>query len=124
DRPRHDPRAFDIDGHVHDSEIRPFCLMFDEQLDWTAFGIWLTMLLQARGSDLLRVKGLLNVGGDGPLLLNGVQHVVHPPEHLDAWPDDDRRSRIVFIGRGLDPESAERSLLAFNAASHYGPDVS
>jgi G3E family GTPase len=50
--------------------------------------------------------------------LNGVQHVVHPPEHLDAWPDDDRRSRIVFIGRDLDPESVERSLLAFNAASH------
>jgi G3E family GTPase len=51
-------------------------------------------------------------------LLNGVQHVVHPPVHLDAWPDDDRRSRLVFIGRDLDPESVERSLLAFNAASH------
>ena len=76
------------------------------------------MLLQARGSDLLRVKGLLNVGGPGPLLLNGVQHVVHPPEHLDAWPDEDHRSRIVFIGRGLDPAAVERSLLAFNAASH------
>jgi G3E family GTPase len=76
------------------------------------------MLLQARGSDLLRVKGLLNVGGDGPLLLNGVQHVVHPPEHLDGWPDDDRRSRIVFIGRGLDPGVVERSLLAFNSAAH------
>ena len=81
------------------------------------------MLLQARGSDLLRVKGLLNVGGPdeesrGPLLLNGVQHVVHPPEHLDAWPDDDHRSRIVFIGRGLDPAAVERSLLAFNAAAY------
>jgi hypothetical protein len=38
--------------------------------------------------------------------------------HLDAWPDDDRRSRIVFIGRDLEPGSVERSLLAFNAASH------
>ena len=109
--------------HAHEGGIRAFSLVFDEQLDWTAFGIWLTMLLQARGSDLLRVKGLLNVGipgkeSTGPLLLNGVQHVVHAPEHLDAWPDDDRRSRIVFIGRDLDPESVERSLLAFNAASH------
>ena len=76
------------------------------------------MLLQARGSDVLRVKGLLNVGADGPVVLDGVQHVVHPPEHLDAWPDDDRRSRIVFIGRDLDPGAVERSLLAFNAASH------
>lgn len=118
DRPQRDPRELRIEGHGHDDEIAPFCLFLDEPLDWTAFGIWLTMLLQARGADLLRVKGLLNVGGRGPLLLNGVQHVVHPPEHLDAWPDDDRRSRIVFIGRGLDREAVERSLLAFDAAAH------
>jgi G3E family GTPase len=119
DRPRPDPRDIAVEErHAHEGEIRPFSLVFEEQLDWTAFGIWLTMLLQARGSDLLRVKGLLNVGGDGPLLLNGVQHVVHPPEHLDGWPDDDRRSRIVFIGRGLDPTAVERSLLAFNAAAY------
>ena len=81
------------------------------------FGVWLTMLLQARGRGLLRVKGLLDVGGDGPLLLNAVQHVVHPPVHLDAWPDDDRRSRLVLIGRGLDarPRSADRCC-AFNRA--------
>ena len=118
-RPRTDPRDVPVEkGHAHEGGIRPFSLVFEEQLDWTAFGIWLTMLLQARGSDLLRVKGLLNVGAEGPLLLNGVQHVVHPPEHLDAWPDDDRRSRIVFIGRGLDPGAVERSLLAFNAAAY------
>ena len=75
------------------------------------------MLLQARGEDLLRVKGLLNVGGPGPLVLNGVQHVVHPPVHLDAWPDDDHRSRIVFIGRGIERKAVEASLLAFNRAA-------
>jgi G3E family GTPase len=113
-----DPRDFPVEGHAHEDGIGSFCLFLEEQLDWTAFGIWLTMLLQARGSDLLRVKGLLNVGGDGPLLLNGVQHVVHPPEHLSAWPDEDRRSRIVFIGRGLERDQVERSLLAFNRAAH------
>ena len=75
------------------------------------------MLLQSRGDDLLRVKGLLNVGGAGPVLVNGVQHVVHPPEHLEAWPDDDRRSRLVFIGRGIDPEALTASLAAFDAAA-------
>jgi G3E family GTPase len=117
-RSRSDPRNFpSAGGHAH-GDVRAFCLVLERPLDWTAFGIWLTMLLQARGGDLFRVKGLLDVGAEGPLLLNGVQHVVHPPEHLDAWPDDDRRSRIVFIGRGLAPEAVERSLLAFNAASH------
>jgi G3E family GTPase len=75
------------------------------------------MLLAARGGDVLRVKGLLDVGGSGPLLLNGVQHVVHPPVHLDEWPDDDRRSRIVFIGRGLDGRALEASLAAFTRAA-------
>jgi G3E family GTPase len=113
-----DPRDLEYDvEQEHAHETRALCLTFDEPLDWTAFGIWLTMLLQARGNDVLRVKGLLNVGPDGPIVLNGVQHVVHPPEHLPAWPDDDRRSRIVFIGRGIEREALERSLAAFNGAS-------
>jgi G3E family GTPase len=99
------------------SGVRALCVFLDEQIDWGAFGIWLTMLLQSRGDDILRVKGLLNVGGEGPVLVNGVQHVVSPPEHLDTWPDDDRRSRIVFIGRGLDPAAMTSSLRAFNAAA-------
>jgi G3E family GTPase len=103
-------------SHRH-GDVRAHSLVFAEPLDWTAFGVWLTMLLAARGADVLRVKGLLNVGGDGPLLLNGVQHVVHPPVHLDSWPDDDRRTRIVFIGRGLDRRALEESLEAFGRAA-------
>ena len=113
-RPARDPRDIAPSGHEHEDGIHAVCLFLDDELDWTAFGVWLTMLLQARGEDVLRVKGLLNVGAEGPLLVNGVQHAVHPPEHLDAWPDDDRRSRIVFIGRGFDGGELERSLAAFN----------
>ena len=87
--------------------------MFDEPFEWTAFGLWLTMLLAARGADVLRVKGLLDVGEAGPLLVNGVQHVVYPPAHLDAWPDDDRRSRLVFIGRRFRRDDLITSLTAF-----------
>jgi G3E family GTPase len=109
-----DPHDLDYDDspeHAH--EVRALCITFGEPIDWTAFGIWLTMLLQARGEDVLRVKGLLDVGAEGPIVLNGVQHVVHPPEHLPAWPDDDRRSRLVFIGRGLERSALEESLTAF-----------
>jgi G3E family GTPase len=113
----HEPRELPREEHSHPDGVAAHSLAFDEPLDWTAFGVWLTMLLAARGSDVLRVKGLLNVGASGPLLLNGVQHVVHPPEHLEAWPDEDRRSRIVFIGRGFTAAELEQSLLAFNRAS-------
>jgi G3E family GTPase len=106
-----------VDGAPVHRDVGAFCLTFDDRLDWTAFGIWLTMLLQSRGEDVLRVKGLLNVGAAGPVLLNGVQHVVHPPIHLQAWPDEDRRSRIVFIVRGIDPVRLRASLTAFARAA-------
>jgi G3E family GTPase len=109
-----DPRDVPLGGAPHSSGIRAFSVVLDEPLDWTAFGVWLTMLLQAHGGDVLRVKGLLDVGGPGPLLVNGVQHVVHTPAHLDAWPDDDRRSRLVFIARGVEPLRVEESLRAFS----------
>jgi G3E family GTPase len=113
-----DPRDLDFDeSDEHAHEVRALCVTFDEPLDWTAFGIWLTLLLQARGTDVLRVKGLLDVGAAGPVVLNGVQHVVHPPEHLPEWPDDDRRSRLVFIGRDLEQAALEESLRAFGRAA-------
>jgi G3E family GTPase len=60
------------------------------------------------------MKGLLNVGEEkGPLLLEGVQHVMHAPRHLAEWPDEDRRSRIVFIARDLDLDRVEASLRVF-----------
>ncbi|MCC7023352.1 MAG: GTP-binding protein, partial [Thermomicrobiales bacterium] len=43
----------------------------------------------------------------------GVQHVVHAPRHLPAWPDDDRQSRLVFIVRDLAPGQIRDSLDAF-----------
>jgi G3E family GTPase len=105
-----------IEHGDHDG-IRALTLTFDRPLDWTAFGIWLTMLLQARGEDILRVKGLVDTGGTGPVVLNGVQHAVYPPVHLDAWPDSDRRSRIVFIARGVELDELEASLAAFSRAA-------
>ena len=99
----------------HAAEITSFHLVFDEPLDWTIFGIWLTMLLNRHGQHVLRMKGILNVAGSAtPLCVNGVQHLVHPPFHLEQWPTADRHSRLVFIVRGMDPAVIKRSLKAFN----------
>ena len=102
-------------GHTHQPQA--VVLTLDRAIDWTAFGIWLTMLLHARGGEILRIKGLLDVGGAGPLLVNCVQHAVYPPVHLDSWPDEDRRSRLVFIGQGVDHGTLETSLRAFDRAA-------
>jgi G3E family GTPase len=100
----------------HGGDIRAHSLVLDAPLDWTAFGVWLTMLLGSRGEEVLRVKGLVDVGGPGPVVINGVQHVMHPPRHLDAWPSEDHRSRIVFITRGIDQGVLQASLVAFQRA--------
>ena len=99
----------------HTAGVASFVVVFDRPLDWTAFGVWASMLLHRHGADVLRLKGLLNVAGvPTPVLINGVQHIVHPPSHLERWPDADRRSRLIFIVRGLQRARIERSLAAFN----------
>ncbi|MBW3632896.1 MAG: GTP-binding protein, partial [Chloroflexi bacterium] len=100
--------------HGASGRVASRCLVFDRPLNWQMFGIWLTMLLHRHGDRVLRLKGLLNVGeARGPLLVEGVQHVIHAPRHLRGWPDTDRHSRIVFIARDLDLTQVEASLDAF-----------
>jgi G3E family GTPase len=106
-----------LDGH-HSVDIQSFSLRVEEEIDWTAFGIWLTLLLHRHGTKILRVKGLLKVAeAAGPIVLHGVQHVIHPAVHLEQWPDDDHASRIVFIMQGIDPALLRRSLMAFLRAA-------
>ncbi len=105
--------------HVHSSGISSFAMLFDGALDWTAFGVWMSMLLNRHGDKVLRIKGMLNVVGmPTPVLINGVQHIVHPPVHLEAWPDGDHRSRIVFIVRDISQVKIEASLAAFNGLAN------
>ena len=95
-------------GHAHDHDhdhhhgIEAFCLTFETPLEWDAVSRWLAILRHRRGEDLLRVKGILSITGEEtPLAVHGVHHIFHPPVSLPAWPDADRRSRIVFITRGI-----------------------
>ena len=99
----------------HGERIRSFVVTVEEPIDWTSFGIWLTMLLNRHGDKVLRVKGILNLAGEvAPVAIHGVRYLVHNPVHMAAWPDEDRRSRIVFIVDEIDPDLIRRSLAAFN----------
>ena len=81
------------------------------------FGIWLTMLLNRHGNRRAARQGhpQRRQGEATPVAVHGVQHLVHPPVHMAAWPDADRRSRLVFIVDGLERDAIERSLTAFVA---------
>lgn len=108
-----------LDGTVHEARIQSFVMTVEARIDWTAFGIWLTMLLNRHGDRILRVKGILDLEGeDRPVAIHAIQHLVHPPVHMRAWPSAERRSYIVFIIDGLDEALIRRSFQAFNRLQH------
>jgi G3E family GTPase len=82
----------------HHHGVTSFCIWLDEPVAWPRLAVALTALTDEYGERLLRVKGLLHLKGQSkPFALHGVNHFFHPPAALAAWPDEDRRSRIVFI---------------------------
>lgn len=91
------------------------CLIeFEGEIDWLIFGIWLNLLLNKYGEQLLRIKGILKLKDfEQPVLIQGVQHCLYPPEHLDTWPWPEQKSRIVVIGRHLDVRQVQHSFQIF-----------
>lgn len=95
----------------HSDSVRAFTLQTDRAIELRALDMFLELLVESHGPRLLRVKGIVKLADDPerPLVLHAVQHVLHPPVRLPAWPDDTRTSRLVFIVDGL-PEGFVRSL--------------
>ena len=114
------------DVNRHEASIRAFTLASDEPVARGAFNMFLDLLRSAHGPKLLRVKGLVGLADDPerPVVIHGVQHVFHVPAVLPAWPDADRRSRLVFIVKDLDKSFVERLWDAFLGKPRIdGPDA-
>jgi G3E family GTPase len=110
--PAADARNAFVAEAVHTDGIASFVLAEDTPMPWPVFARAMETLMAMRGSDLLRVKGFLNVEGcKGPVVVQFVQHLAHPPVELAAWPDDNRQSRVVFITRNI-AEAHVRDLFA------------
>jgi G3E family GTPase len=95
-------RARPLPRGQHTAGVDSFCLYYDTPFSWKTFSIAMEVLTSLRGPDLLRVKGLVDIEGErGPVVVQGVQHLFHPPVTLDAWPGEDHRTRLVFITRNI-----------------------
>jgi len=109
----------DHDVNRHDARIRAFAYATDRAISAAAFDMFLELLRATHGPNLLRVKGIVRIAGnpEQPVVIHGVQHVFHPPAQLEAWPDDDRRTRMVFIVRDIAPAMISSLFDAFVGAA-------
>ncbi|HSP24495.1 MAG TPA: GTP-binding protein [Saliniramus sp.] len=114
----HDHAHHHHDVNRHDASIRAFCLTSDQAIRQHNLDMFLDLLRSAHGAKLLRVKGIVRMAEDEsrPVILHGVQHVIHIPAILDEWPDSDHRTRMVFIVKDLDQAYVEKLWNAFLGA--------
>jgi G3E family GTPase len=105
------------DRNRHDTRIACFALIRDQPIPAVALTLFLEVLAEHCGADLLRLKGIVAIAEspERPAVIHGVQHVFHAPAFLERWPSGDRRSRMVFIARDLPREFVEALLDAIEA---------
>ena len=110
-----DPARYEAPAHRH-GDISTFCLRREKPLHAATLSLFLQVVAEHCGANLLRLKGLVDVVENPgcPAVIHGVQHVFHPPAWLDAWPDSDRSTRIVVISQGLDRSWLEALLDALD----------
>ncbi len=101
--------ALPLDLSRHDAHIRSFCIVRETPVPLAALEDFWQALAEEAGPNLLRVKGIVNIAErpDTPAVVQGAQEVLHDMTWLDHWPSDDPRTRIVFIGWGLDQAELE-----------------
>ena len=106
------------DVNRHDDRIRAFVLATEKAIPTAVLDQFLELVRAMHGPNLLRLKGVVKLAEtpDSPLVVHGVQHILHPPARLARWPDDDRRTRLVFITRDIEERTIRELFAAFLGA--------
>ena len=107
--------AHSHDPNRHDARIHAFALTAEAAIPAAAFDMFLELLRATHGPNLLRLKGIVKLAEtpEQPVVVHGVQHVFHPTAQLEAWPDEDHRTRMVFIVRDIPPKTIRGLFDAF-----------
>ena len=105
-----DPEFLDPDAeHQHDLTVTSVGIEVDGDLDFDRLNEWLSNLLRTKGTDIFRSKGILSIAGwEERYVFQGV-HMLLDGEAQGTWGGQERRNRLVFIGRNLDRASLEAS---------------
>ncbi len=103
------------DRSRHDAHIRAYSFSDDQAIDPSALELFLELLTAYHGPNLLRMKGIVKLADDParPVVIHGVQHILHPPVRLGHWPDGIEKTRLVFIVKDIEKSSIETLFRAF-----------
>jgi G3E family GTPase len=97
------------DHHEHDSEVNSVSFEVSKPIDAEKFNAWISQLLQTKGQDLLRTKGILHYAGDNRRFAFQAVHMIADGDYIgEVKEGDPRRSKIVFIGRDLNRPQLRR----------------
>ena len=121
----HDDHHHHHDVNRHDDKVRAFTLASERAIPFSAFEMFLDLLRSAHGERLLRMKGVIELAEDPlrPLVIHGVQKILHPPVQLASWPDGQRGTRLVLITLDMPEDYVRRLFAAFtNRPSIDTPD--
>lgn len=105
----------DHEHHRHDERVKTFSLVHDKPLPYSTVEMFLDLLRSTHGEKLLRMKGVIELKEDParPLVIHGVQKLLHPPARLPFWPEGSRGTRIVLIAIDLPEDYVRRLFSAF-----------
>jgi G3E family GTPase len=99
--------------HEHDSSIASCAFVVPGEVDAERFNRWANQLVQTHGQQLLRMKGVLNMAGEGRRLYFHSVHMLMDTRFGKAWAQGEpRESRFVMIGRGIDAAAMREGLLS------------
>ena len=102
--------------HEHDDDINSISFEVTRPIDPEKFNAWISQLLQEKGQDLLRTKGILHYQGDDRRFAFQAVHMIADGDFIGPWPDgEEKRSRLVFIGRNLNRPQLRRGFEACQA---------
>jgi G3E family GTPase len=100
-----DPQFLEESEHMHDQSITSVGVEADGAVDLEKINDWLGWLLREKGTDIFRMKGIINVANsDNRFVFQGV-HMLFDGQPDRAWKADEIRcNKMIFIGRNLDRE--------------------
>ncbi len=94
--------------HSHNEDISSMSFELTRPVDPEKFNAWISALLAEKGQDLLRTKGILAYPGEDRRFAFQAVHMIADGDFVGAWPEGERRSKLVFIGRNLNRPQLRR----------------